>query len=97
MLFRSYKYMAFQLFAIPIDEDPDKETHTLAKVEKFAEAKELTMTEEDIKILKDMVEQAGVQEDTILNAMKVLTWEEIPRSKFAGIAKKLQTKISEKG
>lgn len=93
----AYKYMAFQLFAIPIDEDPDKETHTLAKVEKFAEATELTMTEEDIKILKGMVEQAGVQEDTILNAMKVMTWEEIPRSKFAGIAKKLQTKISEKG
>jgi len=92
----AYKYMAFQLFAIPIDEDPDKETHTLAKVEKFAEA-EAKLTEEDIRILKVMVEQAAVDENTILNAMKVLTWEEIPRSKFAGIAKKLQTKISEKG
>jgi len=87
----AYKYMAFQLFAIPIDEDPDKTTHELMPK---AKAKVETLNDDDVSIIKELVDKAGEDEDTILNAFKVITWQEIPRDKFAGIVSKLQKKIS---
>jgi len=87
----AYKYMAFQLFAIPIDEDPDKTTHELMPK---AKAKVEMLNDDDVSIIKELVDKAGEDEDTILNAFKVITWQEIPRDKFAVIVSKLQKKIS---
>lgn len=87
----AYKYMAFQLFAIPIDEDPDKTTHELAPKAKPAQ---VFLNTEDIGVIKGLLDKAGVTEDTVLNAYKVIDWEHIDRKEFAGIVKKLQTKIS---
>ena len=50
----AYKYMAFQLFSIPIDEDPDKQTHEVkAKGKEFFDTN--YMTAADVKIIKDLI------------------------------------------
>lgn len=93
----AYKYMAFQLFAIPIDEDPDKETHHVKpnKAQEFFD--ELTMTDDDQKIIKDLLDKAGMTDAELSKIYKVGAVSNIPRHHFAAIVDKLQKRIATKG
>lgn len=86
----AYKYMAFQLFAIPIDEDPDRHTHEVGK----APAK--TLTPSDIEIIRKLLADTDVTEEKLTQIYKVASIEEIPVSKMAEITSNLQKKIKQK-
>lgn len=88
----AYKYMAFQLFAIPIDEDPDKHTHEVK-----GKAAAPVMDDEDEKIISKLLDEAGMSMEELLGIYKVLTFSEIPKAQFATITSKLQQKIKSKG
>ena len=86
----AYKYMAFQLFAIPIDEDPDRHTHEVGK----APVKTLTPT--DIEIIRKLLAETDVTEEKLHEIYKVTGLEQIPMSKMAEITSNLQKRIKQK-
>jgi len=88
----AYKYMAFQLFAIPIDEDPDRQTHEVK-----SKSAQPSMTPDDVKIIEDLLDKAGMDKADLHNIYKVSGTEQIPLSKFAEIVDKLQKRIATKG
>jgi hypothetical protein len=83
----AYKYMAFQLFAIPVDEDPDATTHTLGK----APAKTITPDEQDV--IRKLCEQAEFSAERICEILGVSGIELIPQAKLAEVTSNLQKKI----
>lgn len=85
----AYKYMAFQLFAIPIDEDPDRHTHVVGK----EPAK--TLTDSDIEIIRKLMASTDVTEQKLLEIYKVGDLEQIPISKMAEITSNLQKRIKQ--
>ena len=99
----AYKYMAFQLFAIPIDEDPDATTHVVGKKEaapsNFIDtpaapaAPEETINDEELKIVLDLIKQAGVKDSNIAKAYGVGDIIALPKSKLPEIISRLQSKI----
>lgn len=86
----AYKYMAFQLFAIPIDEDPDATTHTLAP------KKEKTLTSDEQQVVRNLCEQAGFSEEKICGILGVTGIDQIPQAKLAEVTTNLQKKIKSK-
>lgn len=89
----AYKYMAFQLFAIPIDEDPDKHTHEVkGKSKEFFDTN--YMTEDDVKIIKNLLDKTGMAEADLASIYKVESVEKIPLHNFAQIVDKLQKRIA---
>jgi hypothetical protein len=94
----AYKYMAFQLFAIPIDEDPDRHTHEMGRNKDLdpQQRQEATLTEDDQVIVRKLLAQTDVTEDKLLTLYKVLALEHIPQSRMPEITKKLQSKIKQK-
>ena len=86
----AYKYMAFQLFAIPIDEDPDATTHQLAP------KKEKTLTPDEQQVVRNLCEQAKFPVDRICEILGVSGVELIPQTKLAEVTTNLQKKIKSK-
>jgi hypothetical protein len=86
----AYKYMAFQLFAIPIDEDPDATTHQLAQ------KKEKTLTSDEQQVVRNLSLQAGVSEEKICSILGVTGIDQIPQAKLAEVTTNLQKKIKSK-
>ena len=86
----AYKYMAFQLFAIPIEEDPDATTHQLAP------KKEKTLTEDEQAVVNKLCEQADVPIPRVCEIMGVKSLDQIPQAKLAEITNNLQKKIKSK-
>ena len=86
----AYKYMAFQLFAIPIDEDPDATTHQLAS------KKEKTLTSDEQQVVRNLCEQAGFPEEKICSILGVTGIDQIPQAKLAEVTTNLQKKIKSK-
>lgn len=87
----AYKYMAFQLFAIPIDEDPDRHTHEMGKPQ------EKTLTPTDIEIIRKLIAVAdGVDEAKLLGIYKASSLDQIPVGKMAEITSNLQKRIKQK-
>jgi hypothetical protein len=86
----AYKYMAFQLFAIPIDEDPDATTHQLAS------KKEKTLTPDEQQVVRNLCEQAGFPVERICEILGVTGVELIPQTKLAEVTTNLQKKIKSK-
>lgn len=84
----AYKYMAFQTFAIPIAEDADKTTHTLAP-----KAAEPMLGETDVATVTKLCEEAGVDPKKICSTYQASALDQIPLSKMAEITNRLQTKI----
>ena len=85
----AYKYMAFQLFAIPIDEDPDRHTHEVGK------APGKTLTPNDIDIIRKLASQTDVTEEKLQEIYKVTGLEQIPIGKMAEITSNLQKRIKQ--
>ena len=85
----AYKYMAFQLFAIPVDEDPDATTHTL-------QSRTKTLTPDEQAIVRTLCEQADFPSERICEIVGVTGLELIPQHKLGEITTNLQKKI-EKG
>lgn len=97
----AYKYLAFQLFAIPTEDDPDATTHVVAaqpSKSSFIDAPsaEPAISEAEVQILQELAQQAGVKEQMLLATFKVSTLGEIPKSKLAEITARLQSKIKAK-
>lgn len=88
----AYKYMAFQLFAIPIDEDPDATTHQLATKAAPAPAVK-TLTADEQVIVTNLCEQAGFSLEKICQIYGVGKIDEIPQAKLSEVTTKLQQKI----
>jgi len=86
----AYKYMAFQLFAIPVDEDPDATTHQLAP------KKEKTLTSDEQTVVRNLATQAGVGEEKICSILGVTTIDQIPQARLAEVTTNLQKKIKSK-
>lgn len=86
----AYKYMAFQLFAIPIDEDPDATTHQLAP------KKEKTLTPDEQQVVRNLCDQAGFPVERICEIFGVAGVELIPQAKLAEVTTNLQKKIKSK-
>lgn len=86
----AYKYMAFQLFAIPIDEDPDRHTHEVGK------SPGKTLTPSDIEIIRKLLAETDVTEEKLHEIYKVSGLEQIPMSKMAEITSNLQKRIKQK-
>lgn len=85
----AYKYMAFQLFAIPIDEDPDATTHVVGKK---AEPVDLISMDEAV-LLNDLMVKAGIEEAAICKVAGVSSIGLIPKAKLQPIIERLQQKI----
>lgn len=85
----AYKYMAFQTFAIPIAEDADRTTHTLAPKEKVLGAAELDS-------IRALCKEAGFDEAKIAGIYGVDALESVPLSATAEITSNLQKKIKAK-
>jgi len=86
----AYKYMAFQLFAIPIDEDPDRHTHEVGK------SPGKTLAPSDIDIIRKLLVETDVTEEKLHEIYKVTGLEQIPMSKMAEITSNLQKRIKQK-
>jgi hypothetical protein len=94
----AYKYMAFQLFAIPIDEDPDATTHVVGpkpKASGFMDspATPATISEDELKIVLELIKQAGVKDSNIAKAYGVGDLVALPQSVLPEVIAKLQSKI----
>jgi hypothetical protein len=85
----AYKYMAFQLFAIPIDEDPDRHTHEVGR------SPDKTLAPSDIDIIRKLMANTDVTEAKLLEIYKVTSIEQIPISKMAEITSNLQKRIKQ--
>lgn len=90
----AYKYMAFQLFAIPIDEDPDATTHVVGRKQE-APTEELVSLDE-AEIITKLLSQAGVAPEQICKAYSVTGIGNLPKSKVPEITARLQKKIKDK-
>lgn len=90
----AYKYMAFQLFAIPIDEDPDATTHVVGRKQE-APTEELVSLDE-AEIITKLLSQAGVAPEQICKAYSVSGIGNLPKSKVPEITARLQKKIKDK-
>jgi len=86
----AYKYMAFQTFAIPIAEDADKTTHTLAP------SKEKTLGSAELESIRALCKEAGFDESKVAGIYGVDTLELIPLTATAEITANLQKKIKAK-
>jgi hypothetical protein len=86
----AYKYMAFQTFAIPIAEDADKTTHSLAP------NKEKTLSPTDIASIRALCKEADFEESKIAGIYGVEALEFVPLSATAEITSNLQKKIKAK-
>ena len=86
----AYKYMAFQLFAIPIDEDPDATTHTLAP------KKEKTLSPDEQQVVRTLCDQAEFPVERICEILGVTGVELIPQAKLGEVTTNLQKKIKSK-
>ncbi len=98
----AYKYMAFQLFAIPVDEDPDAHTHVVGKspepsgfLETSAPAVDL-VTMDDAEIITKLIAQAGADALAVCKAYAVTGLGNLPRSAVPEITARLQKKIKQK-
>lgn len=87
----AYKYMAFQLFAIPIDEDPDATTHVVGKK---PEAAVDLISMDEAAMLSELIVKASVEEATVCKAAGVSSIGQIPKSKLQPIVERLQKKIA---
>jgi hypothetical protein len=86
----AYKYMAFQAFAIPIAEDADKTTHTLAP------SKEKTLGQSELESIRALCKEVGFEEAKIAGIYGVDALELVPLSATAEITSNLQKKIKAK-
>lgn len=86
----AYKYMAFQLFAIPIDEDPDATTHVLGK------AQPKTITEDEFQVVKKLAEQAGADTTKICKHYGIDSLEQLPQENLKEVTMRLQKTIKDK-
>lgn len=84
----AYKYMAFQTFAIPIAEDADQTTHTLAPKPTVK-----LMGEAELKSIRELCVRAGFDEAKISQIYGAESLEQIPMVKTAEIIENLQKKI----
>lgn len=95
----AYKYLAFQLFAIPIDEDPDATTHTVgakSPATGFMDAPNVTtISKDELDIVLMLLAQSGVKEQTILKAYGIGDMVALPKSKLDEVVTKLQSRITQ--
>lgn len=95
----AYKYLAFQLFAIPIDEDPDATTHTVGAkppATGFMDAPNVTtISKDELDIVMMLLAQSGVKEQTILKAYGIGDMVALPKSKLDEVVTKLQSRITQ--
>lgn len=95
----AYKYLAFQLFAIPIDEDPDATTHTVGAkppASGFMDAPNVTtISKDELDIVMMLLAQSGVKEQTILKAYGIGDMVALPKSKLDEVVTKLQSRITQ--
>lgn len=94
----AYKYLAFQLFAIPIDEDPDATTHTVGAkpaASSFMDAAptSATISKDELDIVMMLLAQSGVKEQTILKAYGIGDMVALPKAKLDEVVSKLQSRI----
>lgn len=97
----AYKYLCFQLFAIPTDEDPDATTHQVAPKAQpsgFIESApaENTISEAEVAIIQELATQADVKEQMLLATYKIGALNQLPKSKLQEVSTRLQTKIRNK-
>ena len=98
----AYKYMAFQLFAIPIDEDPDRHTHEIGRSNDTAfsiggaGSTSKPVSTEEAEVIRKLLSQTDVTEEKLTELYKVSGIESLPQSKLQEITKKLQSKIKQK-
>jgi hypothetical protein len=98
----AYKYMAFQLFAIPIDEDPDRHTHEVGRSSDITFSIGGTggaskpVTKEEAEVIRKLLSQTDVTEEKLIELYKVGDIESLPQLKLQEITKKLQGKIKQK-
>ena len=98
----AYKYLAFQLFAIPIDEDPDATTHTVGVkpaasgfMDTAPTAPTATISKDEMDIVMKLLIQSGVKESTILKAYDIGDMVALPKAKLDEVVTKLQSKIKQ--
>lgn len=101
----AYKYMAFQLFAIPIDEDPDATTHVVGKKQETAvvangfladtATPQQTISKDEMDIVMKLIAQSGVKESAICKAYGIGDIVALPQSKLQEVITKLQSKIKD--
>lgn len=84
----AYKYMAFQLFAIPIAEDPDRESPRLGTSKPIAK--------DELALVKKLLAEAEFAEEKLLAIYEVEALEALPQMKLPEITAKLQQKIAGK-
>lgn len=96
----AYKYLAFQLFAIPIDEDPDATTHTVGAkpaassfMDDAPASPAATISKEELDIVMMLIAQSGVKEAAILKAYGIGDMVALPKAKLNEVVDKLQSKI----
>jgi hypothetical protein len=87
----AYKYMAFQTFAIPIADDADRTTHTLAP-----KPQGKTLSETDLESIRALCKQAEFDEAKICAIYDVPSLNAVPLSATAEITANLQKKIKAK-
>jgi hypothetical protein len=98
----AYKYLAFQLFAIPIDEDPDATTHTVGAkpaapgfMDAAPPAPTATISKDEMDIVMMLLAQSGVKEATILKAYGIGDMVALPKARLDEVVTKLQSKIKQ--
>lgn len=87
----AYKYMAFQLFAIPIDEDPDATTHVVGKKEPVESVELISMDEAEL--ITRLAAQAKVNVDAMCKAYGIKSIGELPKAKVPEVTTRMQQKI----
>ena len=87
----AYKYMAFQLFAIPIDEDPDATTHVVGKKEPVESVELISMDEAEL--ITRLAAQAKVNIDAMCKAYGIKSIGELPKAKVPEVTTRMQQKI----
>lgn len=98
----AYKYMAFQLFAIPIDEDPDRHTHEVGRSPDTyisiggTGGASKPVTSDEAEVIRKLLAQTDVPEAKLIELYKVDSIEALPQMKLPEITKKLQSKIKQK-
>lgn len=89
----AYKYMAFQLFAIPIDDDPDATTHVVGKKE---EAAPELISLDEAEVITRLAASAAVNMDQMCKAYGIKSIAYLPKSKVSEVTGRLQQKIKDK-
>ena len=90
----AYKYMAFQLFAIPIDEDPDATTHVVGKKEPAASVELISLDEAEL--ISRLAQSAGVNVDAMCKAYSIRSIGDLPKARVPEVTTRLQEKIKSK-